>query len=83
VEFAGHSYLLATYGDGKFDLLESWYSEQFGNRQPSTALRWVWQGAVPTGMIHVFTPVGASLPHIAADWFGNVIEIGGDKILLC
>ena len=83
VEFADQSYLLATYGDGQFDLLKSWYSEQFGNRQPSTALRWAWQGAIPTGMIHVFTPVGTSLPHIAADWSGNSIEIDGHKIPLC
>jgi len=83
VEFAYQSYLLATYGAGQFDLLKSWYSEQFGNRQPSTALRWAWQGTIPTGMIHVFTPVGTSLPHIAVDWSGNSIEIDGHKIPLC
>jgi len=83
VEFAHQSYLLATYGAGQFDLLKSWYSEQFGNRQPSTALRWAWQGTIPTGMIHAFTPVGTSLPHIAVDWSGNSIEIDGHKIPLC
>ena len=83
VEFAHQSYLLATYGAGQFDLLKSWYSEQFGNRQPSTALRWAWQGTIPTGMIHVFTPVGTFLPHIAVDWSGNSIEIDGHKIPLC
>jgi uncharacterized heparinase superfamily protein len=82
VEFADQSYLLATYGAGQFDLLKGWYAEQFGNRQASTALRWTWEGTLPTGMIHVFTPAGSSLPHIAADWFGNSIEIAGTKIPL-
>jgi uncharacterized heparinase superfamily protein len=82
VEFADQSYLLATYGAGQFDLLKSWYSEQFGNRQSSTALRWAWQGTIPMGMIHVFTPVGTSLPHIAVDWSGNSIEIDGHKVPL-
>ncbi len=36
VEFADRSYWLAAYGAGQFDLLKSWYSEQFGDRQPST-----------------------------------------------
>jgi hypothetical protein len=27
--------------------------------------------------------MGAHLPHIAADWSGNSIEIGGNKIALC
>jgi uncharacterized heparinase superfamily protein len=82
VEFADGSYLLATCGDGQFDLFKSWYSEQFGNRQPATALRCSWQGAIPTGMIHVFTPLGTSPPHIAVDWSGNSIEIDGHKIPL-
>lgn len=83
VEYAHQPYLLAAYGEGHFELLKSWYSEQFGNRQPATALRWVWRGTIPTGMIHVFTPVGASLPHLAADWSGKSIEIDGHKIPLC
>jgi uncharacterized heparinase superfamily protein len=83
VEIAHQRYLLATYGVGQFNLFKSWYSEQFGNRQPSTALRWAWQGTIPAGMIHVFIPMGATLPHIAADWPGNSIEIGGNKIALC
>jgi uncharacterized heparinase superfamily protein len=82
VEFADQSYLLATYGDGQFDFLKSWYSEQFGDRQPSTVLRWAWKGAIPTGMIHIFTPIETSLPRIAADWHGKSIEINGHKIPL-
>lgn len=82
VEFADQSYLLATYGDGQFELRRSWYSEQFGNRQVSTALHWTWQGTIPAGMTHVFTPVGISLPHIAVDWLGNSVEIDGYKIPL-
>jgi len=76
------SYWLATYGPGQFDLHQSWYSERFGNRQPSTVLSWAWRGPIPAGMIHIFTPMGASLPHIAADWPGNSIEIAGAKIPL-
>ncbi len=83
VEFADRSYWLATYGDGQFELVNSWHSEQFGNRQLSKALRWAWKGAIPTGMIHIFTPAGTSLPPIAADWRGNSIEIDGHKIPLC
>jgi hypothetical protein len=82
MEFADQSYLLATYGDGKFDLRKSWYSEQCGNRQASTALRCAWQATIPTGMIHVFTPTGIPLPPIAVDWLGNSIEIDGHKIPL-
>jgi uncharacterized heparinase superfamily protein len=82
-KFADQTYWLATYGDGQFGLVESWYAEQFGNRRPSTALRWAWQGTIPAGMIHVFAPAGASLPHLAVDWSGNSIEIGGNKISLC
>jgi len=33
-------------------------------------------------MIHVFTPGGVSLPHIAVDWRGKSIEINGHKIPL-
>ena len=83
LEFADQAYRFATYGDGQFEILRCWYAEQFGNRQPSTALRWAWQGKIPTGMIHIFTPVGAALPHVAADWSGNSIEIDGHKIPLC
>ena len=83
VDFGGHSYLLAAHGDSNFDLLQSWYSRQFGNRQPSTALRWAWQGNVPTGMMHVFAPAGTPAPSLALDWAGNSINIGGNKIPLC
>jgi uncharacterized heparinase superfamily protein len=83
LDFADQSYLLTTYGDGQFELGKSWYAEQFGSRQPSTALRWAWQGTLPAGMIHVFTPAGAALPHLAADWRGESIEIDGHKIPLC
>jgi hypothetical protein len=34
-------------------------------------------------MVHIFTPVGAALPHVDADWPGNSIEIDGRKIPLC
>jgi len=83
VEFADQSYELGTYGDGQFELRKSWYAEQFGIRQPSKALCWAWQGNIPTGMVHIFTPVGAALPHVDADWPGNSIEIDGRKIPLC
>jgi uncharacterized heparinase superfamily protein len=82
VEFAGQSYLLATCGAGQFELLNSWYAEQFGNRQTSTALRWARWGEIPTGMVHVFTPAGVTVPRIAGDWVGNSIEIEGYKIPL-
>ena len=83
VEFDGPTYRLVTYGAGELNLLASWYSEQFGDRQPSTVLRWEWQGTIPAGMIHVFAPAGASLPHLAADWTGELIEVDGHKIPLC
>ena len=83
VEFADQSYLLAAYGAGQFDLRQSWYSERFGGRQSSTALRWAWQGILPAGMISVFAPMGSSLPHIAVDWSEKLIEIDGREIPLC
>ncbi len=79
-EFEGQSYLLRTYGNGQFELKKTWYAEQFGNRQPSTALRWAWRGTMPAGMIHVFAPAGTSLPHLVGDWSANWIEIAGHKI---
>ena len=82
VEFAHEPYLLTAYGAGEFDNRKSWYAERFGDRQPSTALRWTWKGTIPTGMIHIFTPMGTSLPHIAADWAGNSIAIDGQKMPL-
>jgi hypothetical protein len=80
--FAGQAYWLATYGAGELNLLKGWYAERFGDRQPSSTLRWAWKGEIPAGMIHVFIPVGASLPHIAADWSRNLIEVAGKKIPL-
>ena len=80
--FAGRAYWLATYGAGAFDLLKGWYAERFGDRQPSTTLRWAWKGNFPAGMLHVFTPVNNSLPDIAPDWPRNSIEIAGIKIPL-
>jgi uncharacterized heparinase superfamily protein len=82
VEIAHQPYLLTAYGAGEFNNRKSWYAERFGDRQPSTALRWTWKGAIPTGMIHIFTPMGTSLPHIAADWAGNSIAIDGQKMPL-
>jgi hypothetical protein len=82
LELAHKPYVLAAYGAGQLDILQSWYSERFGNPEASTTLRWTWWGTVPTGMIHSFAPLGTSLPHIAADWFGKSIEIDGHKILL-
>ncbi|HXW15896.1 MAG TPA: heparinase II/III-family protein, partial [Terriglobia bacterium] len=82
-EFANQIYWLATYGAGEFDLLKSWHSEQFGDRQPSTVLRWTWKGTIPAGMFHIFTPIETSLPRIAADWSGKSIEVNGRKIPLC
>jgi uncharacterized heparinase superfamily protein len=81
-EFADQSYVLATYGSGEFEIRKSWYAERFGDRQLSAAFRWTWKGALPTGMIHVFAPAGTSLPHIAADWPTNSIEIDGREIPL-
>jgi uncharacterized heparinase superfamily protein len=82
VGIADQPYLLAAYGAGEFDIRKSWYAERFGDRQPSTALRSAWRGTIPAGMIHIFTPMGTSLPHITADWAGNSIEIDGHKIPL-
>jgi uncharacterized heparinase superfamily protein len=82
VEFADQSYVLATYGAGQLELRMSWYAEQFGIRQTSPALRWSWQGTIPTGMIHIFTPAETSLPHVAENWRGNSIEIDGHRIPL-
>jgi hypothetical protein len=82
VEFADQIYGLTTYGAGKFDLRKSWYAEQFGDRRPCTVLRWARKGTIPTGTIHVFTPMETSLPHISADWRGNSIEVDGHQIPL-
>ena len=84
VEFDGQTYSLVTCGPGQVNLGTSWYSEQFGDRQASTVLRWVWQGTIPAGMIQVFVPAGDSLPHLAADWAGGSIEVDGRRIsLIC
>jgi hypothetical protein len=82
VEFGDQIYGLATYGAGEFDLRKNWCAEQFGDRQPSTVLHGSWKGTIPTGVIHVFTPLETSLPHIAMDWRGDSIEINGHKIPL-
>jgi len=82
LEFAGQAWSLVTYGEGQFDLIESWYSEQFGKRQPSTALRWAWKGTIPTRKVHVFIPKSIPAPHIAADGSGKSLEIDGHTIPL-
>jgi len=82
VECSHQPYLLTAYGDGEFEIHTSWYAEHFGDRQPSTALRWTRKGAIPTGMIHMFTPLGTSPPNLAADWPANSIEIDGRRIPL-
>jgi hypothetical protein len=82
VECSHQPYLLTAYGDGEFDLHKSWYAERFGDRQPSTALQWTRKGAIPTGMIHMFTPMGTPPPNLVADWPANVIEIDGRRIPL-
>jgi uncharacterized heparinase superfamily protein len=82
VECSHQPYLLTAYGDGEFDIHKSWYAERFGDRQPSTALRWTCKGAIPTGMIHMFTPTGTPPPHLVADWPANSIDINGRRIPL-
>ena len=80
--FADQAYCLASYGAGQFELRKDWYSERFGDRQPSTTLHWAWRVDLPAGMIHVFTPVGSPLPQITADWSGNSIKVAGTEIPL-
>ena len=82
VELSHQPYLLTACGDGEFDIHRCWYAERFGDRQPSTALRWTCKGAIPTGMIHMFTPMGTPPPNLVADWPANSIEIDGRRILL-
>jgi hypothetical protein len=75
-------YLLSAYCDGEFDIHTSWYAERFGDRQLATALRMTCNGAMPTGMIHMFTPMGTPPPNLVADWPANSIEIDGRRIPL-
>jgi uncharacterized heparinase superfamily protein len=75
-------YLLAVYGEVEPQMLSSWHAERFGSREASTALRFAWQGRLLAGMIHLFTPLGAPLPRLAADWPRKVIEIDGHRIPL-
>lgn len=75
-------YLLAVYGAVQPEMLPSWHAERFGSREASTTLRIAWQGRLPAGMIHLFIPLGVSLPCISADWPGKVIEIDGRRIPL-
>jgi uncharacterized heparinase superfamily protein len=82
LNFAGETYGLVTYGGGRFDLRESWYSAQFGKRQPAMMLRGRWEGTIPAGMIHIFTPADIPAPPIVANWAGEWIEIGGQRIAL-
>jgi uncharacterized heparinase superfamily protein len=82
LEWSHQSYLLTAYGDDEFDIHRCWYAERFGDRQPAMALRWTRKGAVPTGMIHMFTPTGTLPPNLAADWPANSIEIDGRRIPL-
>lgn len=82
VECSCQVYLLTAYGDGEFDIGKSWYAERFGDRQPSTVLRRTCKGAIPTGMIHMYTPMGTAPPNLAADWPGRSIEIEGRRISL-
>jgi uncharacterized heparinase superfamily protein len=80
LEFAGQAWSLLTCGEGQFDLIESWYSEQFGKREPSMVLRWTWKGTIPTMMVHAFIPKSVRVPHIAADGSGKSLEIDGHRI---
>jgi hypothetical protein len=80
LEFAGQAWSLVTYGEGQFGLIESWYSEQFGKREPSTVLRWTWKGTIPTAMVHAFVPKSVRVPHVAADASGKSLEIDGHRI---
>jgi hypothetical protein len=82
VEWSHQSYLLTAYCDGEFDIHTSWYAERFGDRQLATALRMTCNGAMPTGVIHTFTPMGTPPPNLVADWPANSIEIDGRRISL-
>jgi uncharacterized heparinase superfamily protein len=80
IAFAQQTYSLVTYGQGEFNLLESWYSEEFGKREASTVLRWAWTGSVPRIMAYALVPVGIPAPHIAADGTSQSIGIDGHRI---
>jgi uncharacterized heparinase superfamily protein len=82
LELAHQPYVLAALGSGQLELRESWYAERFGDRQTSTALHWTRKGEIPAGMIHLFTPVGAPLPRLSADWRAGWIELEGRMIPL-
>ena len=82
VELSHQPYLLSAYGDGEFDIHMCWYAERFGDRQPSKVLRSTCKSAMPTGMVHMFTPMGTPPPHLVADWPANSIEIDGRRIPL-
>jgi len=82
VAFNDQTYRLAIFGSAELAFSAAWYSEDFGNRRPSTALRWTWQGAMPMGTFHVLAPVDASLPRLVPDWPGRSIEVEGHRIPL-
>jgi hypothetical protein len=82
VNFAGHSYCLVTFGPGQFNLIEGWYSAQFGKPQSSSIVRWAWEGQIPAGFVYIFTAVAVPSPYIVADWPGEWIEIDNQRIPL-
>ena len=82
VKFANQTYALVTYGGGQFEVLESSYSDHFGKYQTSAVLCQTYQGTIPAGIIHIFTPATVPLPRIAANWSEEWIEIDSKRILL-
>jgi uncharacterized heparinase superfamily protein len=81
IAFAGRTYSFVTYGEGEFNLLESWYSEEFGKRQVSKVLRWAWTGNVPRMIVYTLVPEGTPAPAIAADAVSQSLDIDGHRIL--
>jgi hypothetical protein len=76
------TYSLVAYGAGEFSLYQSWYAEEFGNRQRSNVLRWTWEGNIPWIMAYAFVPEGIPTPKIVGDARNHTVDINGRLILL-
>lgn len=74
LRFGEHRVRLATLGSGEFSLEKTWYSPEFGIRQPRMTARWTTRAST-LFMLYAFVPEGVSLSFVQLR--KNTVEIDG------
>jgi hypothetical protein len=64
-------------GAAELAVRQSWYAPEFGLRLPSHVLSFMWEGLLPTTMVHAFVPAGAPPLVVGLTPEGKAIEISG------